>query len=116
MNDYPLLRDLWICIRGQSEEALLEEIDSRQTLDIYSGLISELKEDYDIPNEAAETSHFRNRSHTDLTVCRKLTMASQWPLRYTLTDVSGLRQNSSPFIVDKRVWKWISQCIPELTS
>lgn len=116
MNDYPILRDLWICIRGRSEEALLEEIGSRQFSGVYSEIITELKEDYDAPNEAAEATTFRNRSVTDLTICKKLTMISQWPLRYTITDPRGLRQYGTPFIADRRVWRWISGCIPEHAS
>ena len=108
MNDYHVLQDLWTCVRGQPEEALLEEIDSRRCSDIYSELITELREDYDIPNGAAEANGFHNRSETDLTISKKLTMVSQWPIRYTLPNAPGLRKYGTPFIADKRAWRWIS--------
>lgn len=110
--DYPLLNDLWASVNTDRVN-LLMEFKARQSCDQYMELHALLKEE-DYSSEVAERNHLDQRSQVDLTVARKLTLISQWFLRYSPLGSSGLRATSAAFIANKTLWKWVDQCLMEL--
>ena len=112
--DYQVLDNLWRHMNTEKWD-LLVELRSRQSWDPYLRLHADIKEE-DRPDEIAERTYFSQRSELDLTVARKLTLVSQWSSRYCQSPCLRLRRNSAAFVADKLLWKWIDQCLKELSE
>jgi hypothetical protein len=71
-----------------------------------------LKEDDEATTQVAKLE--KQYFHDDvcrLTVSRKLTMVSQWSLRYNESMVHGFRGNGNVLVADKKLWAWNGNCL-----
>lgn len=107
--DYPLFHDLWWSIYPDKGNPQIE-FKLRKAKCQYLQLHADMKEE-DRPSEISERKHFIRRSQVDLTVSRKLTLVSQWALRYNQSTSPGLRPTSAAFIAEKTLWNWIDRCL-----
>ena len=108
--DYHLFKALWDLSHNYNQD-VAEIFHLKQSSTYYVSLHSELeKEDQTIERVATlERAYFRDDWR--LAISRKLTLVSQWSLRYREPKVSGIRRNSGVFIADKRLWAWINDCL-----
>ena len=110
-NDYNLFRELCHSINGDDQD-VLELFGSKQSLEQYITLHDELKEEDTSAEQIAvvERNHFRE-GVLELAISRKLSMISEWSLRYSKPAARNIRRNGTAFIADKKLWLWIDQCL-----
>ncbi|KAL9609990.1 MAG: hypothetical protein Q9167_005263, partial [Letrouitia subvulpina] len=108
--DFHLFQAIWDLL-GNSSQSAAELIHSKQTLQKYKLLHSELKEDDQTKSQIAklESEYFSNNIE-GLAIARKLILVSEWTSRYCEPRI---RSNSNTFVADKRLWHWIRNCFPE---
>ena len=113
-TDYHLFTALWDSI-GNHDQDISEFFRSRQSSQQYISLHNELKEDDQTTEQVArlETEYFRDDVWR-LAIARKLTLVSQWSLRYHKSLAHGLRGNGNIFVADKKLWAWIDNCLKPL--
>ena len=109
--DYHLFQALWNCF-GKYDHNISEFFLSKQSSQRYVKLYDELKEDDQTAVELAaiERDYFQN-DVCRLTIARKLTLVSQWSLRYRESPAHGIRGSSNIFVADRRLWRWINSCL-----
>lgn len=73
----------------------------------YIALHDKLKGE-DAPGQQV-TQYFR-RDICGLVISRKLTLVSQWSLRYQEPCARGIRRNGIIFVADSKLWQWIDKC------
>ena len=110
-GDYHLFKALWDNF-GNHDQSILEFFLSKQSSQEYVTLRNELMEDDQSTVQMAilEREYF----HDDvwrLTLARKLTLVSQWSLRYQVSRAHGIRSNSNIFVADRKLWRWIDSCL-----
>ncbi len=106
-TDYHLFTALWECV-GNHDQDILDFLHSRQSSQQYITLHNELEEDDQTSEQVArlETEYFRDDVWR-LAVARKMTLVSQWSLRYNKLMAHGIRDNGNIFVADKKLWAWI---------
>lgn len=109
--DYHLFTALWDST-GNHDQDISELFRSRQSSQQYVSLHKELKEDDQTTEQVArvEREYFRDEVWR-LAIARKLTLVSQWSLRYHQSLAHGIRGNGNIFVVDKKLWAWIDNCL-----
>lgn len=109
--DYYLFKALWDSM-GKHDQGISEFFRSRQSSEQYIALRDELKKDDQTSEHVAglEREYFRD-DICRLTIARKLTLVSEWPLRYRKSFGHGMRSNGNIFIADKKLWTWIGNCL-----
>lgn len=111
LKDYELFKDLWDSINPNSQD-LSELFASSQCLKQYIKLHDKLREE-DAPGHKValcETQYF-GQDVCGLALSRKLTLISEWSLRYQHPRARGIRRNGSVFVADRKLWLWIDKCI-----
>ena len=110
-TDYHLFKALWDSI-GNHDQDISEFFRSRQSSQQYISLRNELKEDDQTTEQVArlEREYFRDDIWR-LAIARKLTLISQWSLRYHRSLTHGIRGNGNIFVADKKLWAWIDNCL-----
>jgi len=110
-TDYNLFKALLDSI-GNHDRGISEFFRSRQSSQQYISLRNELKEDDQGIEQVArlEREYFRDDIWR-LTIARKLTLVSQWSLRYHKPSAHGIRGNGNIFVADKKLWAWIGNCL-----
>lgn len=110
-TDYHLFKALWDSI-GSQDQNISEFHRSRQSSQQYISLRNELREDDQRMEQVAslEREYFRDDVWR-LTVARKLTLVSQWSLRYHKSLAHGIRDHGNIFVADRKLWKWIGHCL-----
>ena len=110
-TDYHLFKALWDST-GNHDQSISEFFRSRQSSQQYISLRNELKEDDQTTEQVArlEREYFRDDIWR-LTIARKLTLVSQWSLRYHTSLAYGIRGNGNVFVADKKLWAWIDNCL-----
>ena len=110
-KDYHLMQRLWE-YTNDHYGSFSEVFVTRQSLSQFKLLQHELQED-DEP--AAQVRDFEKRYFRTetlrLAVSRKLTLMSQWNLRYSVAAPHGIRTQGKPFVADKKLWTWINRCM-----
>jgi hypothetical protein len=111
IKDYDLFKELWDSI-GPHDQDVSELFTSRQSLEQYIALHNKLKEEDTPAKQVAlsERQYFRE-DNWGLAVSRKLTLVSEWSLRYGKPLARGIRRNGSIFVADKKLWLWIDKCL-----
>lgn len=109
-TDYHLFKALWDSMG--KHQGISEFFRSRQSSEQYILLRNELKEDDQTSEKVArlEREYFRDDIWR-LTIARKLTLVSQWSLRYHKSLAHGIRDNGNIFVADKKLWAWIGNCL-----
>ncbi|KAL9629473.1 MAG: hypothetical protein Q9164_006866 [Protoblastenia rupestris] len=112
LADYHLFKGVSDTI-GPPVHNALQEFRTMQSLPQYTSLLRGLKEEDDPPEQVTifERAHFMKDAPGRLAVARKLTMVSQWGLRYQQKPAYGIRANCNMFVADSKLWKWISLCL-----
>ena len=110
-TDYHLFTALWDAT-GNHDQDISEFFRSRQSSQQYISLHKELKEDDQTTEQVArvEREYFRDEVWR-LAIARKLTLMSQWSLRYHQSLAHGIRGNGNIFVADKKLWAWIDNCL-----
>lgn len=110
-TDYHLFKALWNYF-GDHDQSISELFLSRQSSQKYITLHEELMEDDQTAVEVAtlEREYFKN-DIWGLTIARKLTLVSQWSLRYQVPRGHRIRDNGNIFVADKKLWRWIDSCL-----
>lgn len=110
-TDYFLFKALWDSMED-NDEVISEFFRSRHSSQQYISLRNELKEDDQTMEQVAklEREYFRD-DIWGLTIARKLTLVSQWSLRYNTSLAHGIRSNGNIFVADKKLWAWIDNCL-----
>lgn len=110
-TDYHLFTALWDSI-GNHDQDISDLFRSRQSSQQYIRLHDELKEDDQTTEQVArlEREYFRD-DVSGLAIARKLTLVSQWSLRYHSSLAHGIRGNGHVFVADKKLWTWIDNCL-----
>ena len=110
-TDYHLFTALWDSI-GNHDQDISEFFCSRQSSQQYISLHNELKEDDQTTEQVArlEREYFRDEVWR-LAIARKLTLVSQWSLRYHQSLAHRIRGNGNIFVADKKLWAWIDNCL-----
>lgn len=111
--DYHLFCDIWRIVYP-GDLNILTFFQSKQSSNHYIQLHDEVKQ-YDEPAERIEkeeTEYFQNDT-TSLAISRKLTLVSEWTVRYSHPHVHGIRHNGTVFVADKKLWVWISKFLEQ---
>ena len=113
-TDYYLFKALWDSM-GNHDQGISEFFRSRQSSQQYISLRNELRADDQTIEQVArlEREYFRDDIWR-LTIARKLTLVSQWSLRYHKSLAHGIRGNGNIFVADKKLWTWIDTCLKPL--
>ena len=113
-TDYHLFKALWDSMGKNHDQGISEFFRSRQSSQQYILLRNELREDDQTREKVdrREKEYFRDDIQR-LAIARKLTLVSQWSLRYHESSLTyGIRRNNSNiFVADKTLWKWIDSCL-----
>ena len=110
-TDFHLFKALWDPF-GSYDRDISEFFRARQSSQQYVLLYNELKEDDQTTEQVArlEREYFRD-DVLRLTIARKLTLVSQWSLRYHESLGHGIRGNGNIFVADQKLWTWIDNCL-----
>ncbi len=110
-TDYHLFKALWNSIENHDQD-ISEFFRSRQSSQQYISLRNELKEDDQTTEQVArlKREYFRDDIWR-LTIARKLTLISQWSLRYHRSLAHEIRDNDNIFVANKKLWAWIDNCL-----
>ncbi|KAL8742709.1 MAG: hypothetical protein Q9190_004848 [Brigantiaea leucoxantha] len=110
-TDYHLFKALWDSMKIQDQD-ISEFFRSRQSSEQYMLLHSDLKEEEQTTEQIdrSEKRYFRGET-LRLAIARKLTLVSQWSLRYDKSMANGIRGNGDVFVADKKLWAWIDNCV-----
>ena len=110
-TDYHLFTALWNSI-GSYDQDISEFFCSRQSSQQYISLYKGLKKDDQTMEQVArvEREYFRDEVWR-LAIARKLTLVSQWSLRYHRSLAHGIKGNGNIFVADKKLWAWIDNCL-----
>ena len=110
-TDYYLFKALWDSV-GNHDQSISELFRSKQSSQRYTSLRDELEKDDQTIEQVArlEKEYFRDEIWR-LAIARKLTLVSQWSLRYHTSLAHGIRGNSNIFVADKKLWAWIDNCL-----
>ncbi len=97
---------------GNHDQSISEFFRSRQSSQQYIVLRNELKEDDQTTEQVArlEREYFRDDIRR-LTIARKLTLVSQWSLRYHKSLAHGIRGNGDISVADQKLWAWMDSCL-----
>ena len=113
LGHYHLFAEIWE--QAEDPEDFVSDLFKQaQSSSHYRSLQVELSEDDPTPEEVAkeEDQCFVNYDVTSrLTIARHLTLVSEWSLRYSPQPRNSLRRNGMVFVADKRLWKWIENCV-----
>ncbi len=110
-TDYHLFKALWDSTETHDQD-ISEFFRSRQLSQQYISLRNELNEDDQTIEQVArlEREYFRDDMWRQ-TIARKLTLVSQWSLRYHKSLAHGIRGNGNVFVADKKLWAWLDNCL-----
>ena len=108
--DYQIFRALWDLTKSCDQD-VANIFHSKQSSAQYISLHRELKEEDQTKERVAKLESAYFRDDWRLAVSRKLSLVSQWSLRYCEPQASGIRRNSSVFVADKKLWIWINECL-----
>lgn len=109
--DYSLFMEICV-INGVNEEAVMEEFRSMLQSNRLLNVHQELKEDDESAKQVAESeSQYFKGDVSRLAVSRKLTLLAQWSSPDRRSLASGIRSNSKAFVADKKLWKWMENCL-----
>ena len=110
-TNYYLFKALWDSIENHDQD-ISKFFRSRQSSQQYISLRNELKEDDQTTEQVTKIKreYFRDDIWR-LTIARKLTLVSQWSLRYDESLTHGIRGNSNIFVANKKLWVWINNCL-----
>ena len=111
ITDYHLFKDFWDLTESYNQD-MTEFFRSKQSLTDYISLHTELKEEEQTAEQVLkeEQACFRD-DLLRLAIARKLTLVSQWSTRYGEPWTRGIRSNGNIFVADKKLWRWICNCL-----
>lgn len=110
-TDFHLFKALWDSL-GSRDQSISDFFRSRQSSQQYVLLHNELKKDDQTTEQMnrLEKEYFRDDIWR-LAIARKLTLVSQWSLRYHKPSAHEIRKNGNIFVADKKLWAWIDNCL-----
>ena len=99
-------------LTGNFNQDIIDLHRAKQLSEDFKLLHYEIKKE-DQTKEAvskAEKEYFRQNIQ-GLAISRKLSLVSQWSLRYQASSTYDIRRNSNAFVADRKLWRWIDRCL-----